>query len=213
MVVPLVVLGCSFVATAEAGVVRVEFAVTVLPAHLCGEQRESALAKSVAEPGSIVTGELEYDPNATMSAEHDPLISDLYYSPPNHLRISVAVGEKKARATATSKGTIWISAALLGRAAPGQPKMGFAETVGVDPNSWSGATDTLGISLVLKAKDYGPRLHGLPTSSELNSMPLSSLSRLSVSGARSSDMKRPGPPLWSVCGELVSLVASDQSSK
>jgi hypothetical protein len=165
------------------------------------------MAKAIAAPGSMVTGEFDYDTDATISSESNPAIADYYYSPPNAFRLAVAVGEK-VLPTNSSASYVWLSARILGRAL-GQPKLGLGADVTGDLGAWPGELDRLSVQLVLKAKDDALRLDGLPDSAALNALPLSRLSRLSLTGERFRDSDRPKhPQLWIVCGELISLVAT-----
>jgi len=167
------------------------------------------MAKVIAAPGSMVTGEFVYDTDATISSENNPAVADYYYSPPNAFRMVVAVGGK-VLPTDSSTSYVWLSARTLGRAL-GQPNLGLGSDVTGGLREWPGELDRLSVQLVLNAKDDAPRLEGLPNSATLNALPLSRLSRLSLTGERFREGDRSRhPQLWVVCGELVSLKASSR---
>jgi hypothetical protein len=212
-IVLLTCWGWSFSAapTAIAGIVRVEFVVRVLSPDRCSPQRDGSLAKDVAVPDSTISGQLEYDSGTAVSTPTDPAVPDYYYFVPGGLRVSLAIG-KQAPLEHLSNGAAWISSALRG-GGPGQRNLGFTADSKNDLKEWPGEIERLVFQLVLQSSDETLQLSDLPKSAELNSMPLSGLSRFSLSGEKLVSEDRMHPTLWIICGELTSVVASDEPPK
>lgn len=197
---------------ALGGTVKIEFSARVRAGEECSPQRDSSLAKQVAAPGTTITGEVEYNSEASVSPESDPDVANYYYFGTSEFHVSLAIGERLVFRS-FSNGTARISSGLLGRR-PGEPKIGFSADARSGLEAWPGQIDRLVFQLVLRVSDDAPRLTHLPSSIEINALPLSSLSRVDLIGEQSRDPGfRTRPTLWMLCSDVISLVASEEPAK